>query len=243
MINKNIFNSVGSLSEMYRSVEPFPFIVLDNFLDPIVLSKCIEEIDKNQTWYSDQYALNFESNEVNKFFTPNSTLESIDILKQECPITMMVLEYLYSDEALYFLSKLTSIPNLLNDPFFIGGGVHKSTNKGKLSVHADFNQHFFNFTHRRLNLLFYLNRDWKDEYNGELELWDKQLSRCVVKIKPYFNRVVIFNITDDAYHGFPTPLNLPENTSRISLATYYYTTERPEEEKSPFHYVLWTDAK
>ena len=52
-----------------------------------------------------------------------------------------------------------------------------------------------------MNVLVYLNRDWKEEYGGALELWSKDKSRCVRQILPVFNRTVIFTITDWAFHG------------------------------------------
>ena len=54
-----------------------------------------------------------------------------------------------------------------------------------------------------------------------------------------FNRAVIFNITDDAYHGHPEPLNCPEDQARYSLALYYFTEDRPDEEKNEEHSALW----
>jgi len=109
----------------------------------------------------------------------------------------------------------------------MGGGVHKINKGGKLSIHTDYNKHPNTGHRRKLNLLIYLNKDWKKEWGGELELWEKDLSRECVKILPIFNRAVIFDI-DNAPHGHPVPLNTPENVSRFSLALYYFTNETPE---------------
>lgn len=49
------------------------------------------------------------------------------------------------------------------------------------------------------------------------------MKRCVTKISPQFNRLVIFNTTVTSYHGFPEPLNCPEGVTRKSIALYYYT--------------------
>jgi len=121
--------------------------------------------------------------------------------------------------------------------------MHKISRGGKLGVHADFNVNFVNNLHRRINVLIYLNEDWNPEWNGHLELWDKDLSKCCVKVEPIFNRAVVFNITDDAFHGHPEPLQCPETVSRYSLALYYYTEDRPEEEKSDPHAVIWYNTK
>jgi hypothetical protein len=65
------------------------------------------------------------------------------------------------------------------------------------------------------------------------------MSRCVRRYLPVLNRCVIFNVTDQAFHGHPYPLTCPEGTTRRSIALYYYTAERPAHERSPAHAVLY----
>lgn len=78
---------------------------------------------------------------------------------------------------------------------------------------------------RKLNLLLYLNKDWNEEWGGDLELWDKNKENCITKISPIANRCVIFNTTGFAWHGHPLPLNCPSNITRKSLALYYYNVD------------------
>ena len=92
---------------------------------------------------------------------------------------------------------------------------------------------------RRLNLLLYMNKGWEDAWRGHLELWDRGMKGCVKKVAPVFNRCVIFSTTDDAYHGHPHALECPEGTTRKSLALYYYTNGRPEEERSAPHDTIF----
>jgi Rps23 Pro-64 3,4-dihydroxylase Tpa1-like proline 4-hydroxylase len=84
-----------------------------------------------------------------------------------------------------------------------------------------------------------LNSQWKPEYNGCLELWNNDMSSCAKRIAPISNRLVIFRITDDALHGSPEKWQAPIEYPRLSLALYYYTNDRPDEEKQPFHWALW----
>jgi Rps23 Pro-64 3,4-dihydroxylase Tpa1-like proline 4-hydroxylase len=148
-----------------------------------------------------------------------------------------MIDYFSSFEFISFLENLTGIPNLIPDPSLLGGGIHRIDKGGKLSIHADFNIHPHTNLHRRLNLLLYLNKNYQDEFQGKLELWNKDMSQCVQKISPIFNRMLIFKITDDAFHGHPEEWT--HDQSRISLAFYYYTHDRPEEEKSAFHWANW----
>ena len=78
-----------------------------------------------------------------------------------------------------------------------------------------------------------MKEDWKDEYNGHLELWDftnSKKGKLIEKIAPSFNRAVIFETNEISYHGHPLPLNTPKELNRKSIATYYYTKERKESE-------------
>jgi hypothetical protein len=131
---------------------------------------------------------------------------------------------------LNFLSKLTGIEKLLPDPYLYGGGLHQILNGGKLAVHTDFNDHKALNIYRRINVLLYLNKDWSEEYNGQLELWDENLDACVKSISPVFNRLVVFNTDKRSFHGHPKPLNVPEDTTRKSLAFYYYTAQPDPDE-------------
>ena len=63
-----------------------------------------------------------------------------------------------------------------------------------------------------------------------LKLWEKDMSKCVVKVLPLFNRMAMFNTTDSSWHGHPDPLTCPPDRSRKSLALYYYTNGRPANE-------------
>ena len=50
------------------------------------------------------------------------------------------------------------------------------------------------------------------------------------KILPSFNTMVIFSTTDFSNHGHPDPLNCPSEISRRSLALYYFSSGRPQNE-------------
>jgi Rps23 Pro-64 3,4-dihydroxylase Tpa1-like proline 4-hydroxylase len=87
--------------------------------------------------------------------------------------------------------------------------------------------------------LLYLNRDWKDEYGGELELWSRDMSRCERRIRPLAGRCVIFSTTETSFHGHPRPLTCPAGESRKSVATYYYTLGRTDREVEATQRTDW----
>jgi hypothetical protein len=145
--------------------------------------------------------------------------------------TKQFVHYLNSEPFLEFLQVLTGIEEtLVPDPFFEGGGFHQTKAGGFLKIHADFNKHKLTKLDRRLNILIYLNKDWKEEYGGYFEMWDKDMTKCVGKFAPEFNTLAMFNTTDFTYHGLPNPLTCPPDRSRKSIALYYYSNGRPSSE-------------
>ena len=77
-----------------------------------------------------------------------------------------------------------------------------------------------------MNVIVYLNEGWREEWGGALELWNRDMSACVAKVAPLFNRVAIFNTDADSFHGLPDALQCPEGVTRKSLALYYFTDEQ-----------------
>ena len=90
-------------------------------------------------------------------------------------------------------------------------------------MHADFNKHPLLNLDRRVNLLLYLNKNWKKEWGGNLELYSKgDLKNPAIEIEPLYDRCVIFNTTSSTYHGHPKKLSCLNNIIRKSIALYIF---------------------
>jgi Rps23 Pro-64 3,4-dihydroxylase Tpa1-like proline 4-hydroxylase len=226
------------LSTQYHEAKPFPHIVIDKFLPETILDSVLDEFNKNKNWWYDKVKWT-EPYQVNKFYWPYD-IETANNLPNDLPTISALVNYLNSPVMLKYLEELTGIDNLISDELLMGGGLHKITSGGKLAVHKDYNVHPMKKIYRRLNLLIYLNKDWKQEWEGNLELWDKDHTKLEVSVEPLFNRAVIFTISEDSLHGHPVPLNTPENVSRNSIALYYFTEVNPSDNE---HSVVFFDSK
>jgi hypothetical protein len=220
-----LHNFAQKYRESYESADPFPHVVIDNFLPEEALDRVRTEIPKP----GDIRWIEFEDARGKKLASKAET--------QLGPATRFLLYQLNSSVFVDFLEELTGISGLVPDPHFWGGGVHQIIPGGFLKIHADFNRHPRLKLDRRLNFLLYLNRDWREQWGGHLELWDRNMTECRKKILPVFGRCVIFSTTDFANHGHPDPLACPEGETRKSLALYYYSNGRPREEISGRHYA------
>ncbi|MET0251100.1 MAG: 2OG-Fe(II) oxygenase [Novosphingobium sp.] len=202
---------VGSaLAERYRANDPFPHIMLEDFLDPDLLRQVVAE---------------FPDSSGESCFLRNQERLKFQYPPEKCrgAATRQLLGELNSQAFLTFLSEMTGIEGLIPDPYFSGAGLHETKRGGHLGIHADFPQHAQMKLLRRLNLLIYLNDDWDEGYGGALELWDKRMRTARHRILPTLGRAVVFTTARDTFHGHPDPLTCPENRSRRSIATYYYT--------------------
>ncbi len=212
----------------YQNAEPFSHIIFDNFLPPEVLDRVLQEFPKPTGYEWNEYTGAME----------NKKLASKDYNKIP-PYIRFVLDQLNTSPFVAFLEKLTGINGLIPDPDYDGGGMHQTKKGGHLGMHVDFNKHDKLDLYRRINVLLYLNKDWKDEYGGHLEIWDKDMKHCYNKVLPIFNRCVIFTTSEGSHHGHPDPLTCPEDRTRKSLAWYYYTSHKPENIDDTSHSTLF----
>jgi len=220
--------------DRYVSANPFPNIVLDDFLPKQILDNLISEFpspDAKLNWRNNAAKLSDgKIAQINKLGFSDET--------QLKPTIRQLLWEFNSAKFLIFLEKLTGIKNLISDPHMMGGGIHQSLPGAILRVHADYNKHPLWNLDRRLNSLLFLNEDWKNEYGGHIELWSSDMQNCEQKISPIANRFVIFSTSEKSFHGHQEPLNCPEGMTRKSIAMYYYTNGRSDE-SSDNHSTLW----
>jgi len=216
------------LAPVYQSNKPFPFVFLDDFLPPESLDAVLRDFPEPKRINWEHHNYGYAERKL-AFSAPENLPPSI----------RAVLYFLNSKPMLDFLECVTGIDGLIPDPHYVGGGLHQIETGGKLDVHIDFNRHKKLKLDRRLNLLIYLNKDWPEEYGGNLELWNRDMSRAEASIAPLYNRCAIFNTSEWSYHGHPEPLTCPPERTRKSIALYYYTNGRPEEEVADPHLTVW----
>lgn len=203
------------LQDDYANAAPFPHMVVDNFLPDDLICDVLANFPLEQV------------NEERTFEMGYAGQHKRQILPEACnAFNRELFWFLNSRPVLQYLEGLTGIDGLLPDPYFEGGGFHETSRGGLLGVHADFRINSQLHVQRRINLLIYLNPDWNDEWNGQLELWSKDMKQCVIRVSPILNRCVVFSTDANTWHGHPDPLITPDGVKRRSIAMYYYTASK-----------------
>lgn len=212
------------LRPAFQAAEPYPHLVMPGFLRPELAaaaeSSFPSDLDERWTSYLHYNERKYGMTELSAF---------PDALRR-------LTEQLCSRSFLDWLEHATGIEGLLADPSLEGGGLHATRAGGFLRLHADFTGHHHRPTwRRRINLIVFLNPGWREDWQGHLELWNRDLGECKARVAPDLNQAVVFATDDTSYHGYPDPVRCPENVVRRSLALYYYT-EDADFERRPTDY-------
>lgn len=222
---------IDEFKEQWNSKKPFRFLVVDNFLIPTKAEEILKNypaVDQGE-WDGTTY-INQKSKFQQREFAQGSIFSKI-------------FEELNGKEFLKDIEYISGIENLIPDEKLFGGGLHQSRTGAFLDVHVDYNIHPETKLHRRLNILIYMNKEWKDEYEGHLQLWDMKQKKMIGNIAPIFNRMAMFETNEISFHGHPIPLKTPRNMTRKSIAAYYYSQSRPGNEIASEHNTIYINTE
>jgi len=225
MINfTNLENNISVLKDKFQSASPFSFIAIDNFADEQKLNQILATFPvpgEGNINRSRDYI--FAKNKYEK--------ANFKEVSNECN---EIYQDLISDRFEKILQEITQ-QNVFVDRQFHGGGIHQGGEGSFLDMHVDFNYHPQHYDwFRNLNILLYLNPDWKSEYGGQLKLKHTETGEYT-EIEPLFNRCVIMFTRDYTLHGYD-PISFPQGKFRRSIATYAYNIDpNPQKSRS----TLW----
>lgn len=127
-------------------------------------------------------------------------------------------------------SNMVAVESMLNrrlyhDPLCHGGGLHVIRPGGYLSTHLDYDRHpKIPEMRRAINLILFLNREWKEEWGGAFVLTDP-MGNVKKRIYPKYGSLVAFEVNDLSYHGVE-PVTGP--ASRATLAVYFLSKAGPD---------------
>ena len=208
----------------FNTSTPYKHLVVDNFLQDSIVNTLFEKFPAYEVFNKKYDGLNEKKAEGSNFqdFDPTFT-ELRDLVS--------------SEEFCKWISAVTGVKEVFVTNDALGTGLHQGKKGSFLDIHIDFSMHHLENVYRRLNLLIFFNKGWKDEWNGHTELWNAEMTECVKKVRPDFNRALIFETTGLSYHGYGV-INPPEDVNRKSFYTYFYT-KTPGSQDGAYHDTIF----
>jgi Rps23 Pro-64 3,4-dihydroxylase Tpa1-like proline 4-hydroxylase len=204
----NWVNNIETLKQQFIKAEPFENVVIDNFLDTNYAEKLYNLFPKNYDgWY--------------KYINPIEVKYAYDDIDKLDSDLKNYFYYLSTNKLIEIFRKLTDIDNLTYDEYLHGAGLHCHPRNGMLNIHLDYEKHPYSGKERRINIIYFLSKDWKEEWNGQNELWNKNVTKCIKRTDVKFNRAIIFKTNNISWHGLPERILCPKDVYRKSLAYYY----------------------
>jgi len=210
----------------YKSKFPYPYASQDNFLHEDFAKSLQKEIldIKKEDW--DRYDNPFEQKYTlrDKYNFP--------------PFLVKLFDELTSEKFVNELSEVVG-HKLILDSTRNFWGVHIYEPGDKLDIHVDAGYHPTLKLKKQTTLGIYLSYEWKEEYGCALEIWrgdncakdDAKIHEKIASIAPIFNRLILFNCNDYAWHGNPEPSRGSPESRRIFVTISYLSENFSDDNK------------
>jgi len=203
--------------DSYLSAESFPHMVIDKFFSNSMLKKLMKE---------------FNVMEHGKDFPSDQSSGKKMRCGEFSPLIESAFLAMERKSFLKFLEDLTGIRPLISDPSRYGAGLHSTERGGQLRRHLDFTKGVGAMSEcwRRVNILVFMNQDWDEEWGGTCSLSTPK-GKIITEVLPVANRAIIFNASSKSWHGQTEPINCPPDRHRMSIACYYYSDSKADEDQ------------
>lgn len=211
MIN---FKKIEISLKKFNKNRPFDHCVIDGFFD-LKIARLLEK--------------DFPNYDDNIWFEYNNPLEhkkALNDWNKYPPLSYKIFMMLNSPMMINLMEKYIG-GNLFPDSGLHGGGWHIHGQGGNLNPHLDYSIHPKCGLQRKINLIVYLSEELNpDIHNGHLGLWSHDINKnqpkhLIKEYAPVFNRAIIFDTTQNSWHGISRKLDVPKNVYRKSIAVYY----------------------
>jgi Rps23 Pro-64 3,4-dihydroxylase Tpa1-like proline 4-hydroxylase len=152
-------------------------------------------------------------------------------LNQFHPVIEEIIYAFQEPRVVSLISKITGFEELFPDEYLYAGGISLMEYGCFLNPHLDNSHDKERKNYRVLNLLYYVTPNWKEEYGGNLELWDRGLKHSCRTIHSKFNRLVIMITNKKSWHSVSKVMY---HGQRCCVSNYYFSS-KPADPEEYFH--------
>lgn len=146
-------------------------------------------------------------------------------MNEHAPILEEAVYAFQQPDVLAMIAEITGIRALEPDSQLYAGGISAMVKGSYLKPHLD-NSHDSNQErYRVLNLLYYVTPEWRPEYGGSLEVWDRGPSGTPRPFPALFNRLVVMATNRISWHSVS---EIVGEARRCCVSNYYFSKVSPE---------------
>lgn len=137
-----------------------------------------------------------------------------------------IIEYMHSQEFTDKIGEIVGMDNLIPDQAMRWSGLRTMLPNSFQLIHSDARISPESGLKKELTVLLYTQPAyWNAIHSGDLEIWNDEMTECVHKIEPEYNRAVIFRNTDTSFHGVPE-VNFERRAITFSILSEEETSNR-----------------
>lgn len=209
--------SLVERKQEFLTKSPFPFIVLDDFLDEFFFAELNGVLENSTSVMGRDFKTEVESN---KSISLNSNLPSM---------VSSIVDELNKDWWVHNLKELTGMDTLVSteNGNTLLANYHEMKSGGRLGSHVDHSHEPQLGLPHVLNVILYLSSDWRPEFGGATLFFNKNGSKALAKVDYKPNRAVIFLHTPYSFHGVERLQNNGEIKRKTLYVDYYSTSFDP----------------
>ena len=213
VINEEVCKDPKGLNYQFLNAVPFPHIVIENFLHEDLANQLVSQFPALSSMHSSHHYFFNQKHELSFWYQVSDLFSQLH-------------QDLLSDGFRGFIRQVSGKQVFMDVDYC--GELHQARDGGFLDMHVDFNLHPKKDTWvHELTLLIYLNKDWQDDYGGQL-LMQNHDNPKIYEVAPVFNRCTIMLSDETTFHGY-RKLNLPENITRKSILVNFYREVEPNQ--------------
>ena len=200
VLNKQNYSKLKT--EFNDSKKPYRYVVIDNFFKDDVAEKLFTNYpnENSSKWYRFRDDIGGIKNVLEQGMYGISDEKDIPSVWQN------VISKMNNFEFCKMLEKITGVLDILPDTYNKIGqwtGLRVMKKGSYQLIHSDARLHPHLKLEKKLTIVGYMNKNWKESDSGYLEIWNNDMKKCFEKVEPIFNRVLLFENTETSYHGVP----------------------------------------
>ena len=204
------------LSNKAWKINPFPHIVIDNFLSKKEFEKLSEELNSTETKLQRKFSTVLEDKEIHKDTTLSTNAKKL--------IKIMTSDRLKTFISFQFDSlKVLSLGE--TDNYSGYSPFHTTYSQGHLGSHIDHSCINDGEQLHIANAIYYASSEWEKEWGGETILFSGNGLFPKVKIDPIPNRLIIFIHSANSWHGV-SKYNPKRKITRKTFYHDYYINKK-----------------